>query len=242
MAQGKIEAKVIGIFSGPVERFMAADGRPMTSGIRKPALSQGVLAAGGFVGDESTDADHHTPDRSVHIFPDEHYPLVQARLGLTLPRPAFGENLTVSGALEGDVFVGDRYRIGSAMICVTQPTERCKAIGRRIGAPTILKVLHDMEACGFYARVVEPGSVKPGDKFELRERPQSVWSIRHLHRVMFEQLADAPTISTVLAVPELSVEWKQRIEMMRERRRRGEPLSSSMASLGLPASTQDKSH
>lgn len=241
MAQAAIQARVIGIFSGPVESFMAGDGRPMTSGIRKRVQSQGVLATGGFAGDESTEADHHTPDRSVHIFPGEHYPLVEARLGLTLPRPAFGENLTVSGALEGDVFVGDRYRIGSAVICVTQPTERCKAIGRSVGAPKILKVLHDMDACGFYARVVEPGSMKPGDRFELCERPQSVWSIRELHRVMFQRLADAPTISAVLAVAELSVGWKQRIEIMRERHRRGEPLSSSMACLGLSESTQHKS-
>ena len=231
MAQGKIQAKVIGIFSGPVERFTAGDGRPMTSGIRKRALSQGVLAAGGFVGDESTEADHHTPDRSIHIFPDEHYGVVAERLALTLPRPAFGENLTISGALEGEVFVGDCYRIGSATICVTQPTERCKAIGRSLGAPRILKILHDLEACGFYARVVEPGHVQPGDRFELCERPQTAWSIRDLHRVMFQRLADASAVSAVLAVAELSIEWKQRIEVMRERHRRGEPLNSSLGEL-----------
>ena len=239
MTQGKIAATIVGIFSGPVESFIAGDGRPMTSGIRKRALSQGVLAAGGFVGDESTEVDHHTPDRSVHIFPHEHYGVVEARLALTLPRPAFGENLTVSGALEDNVFVGDRYRIGSAAICVTQPTERCKAIGRNIGAPRVLKVLHDMEACGFYARVVEPGAVEPGDKVELCERPQSVWSIRDLHRVMFQRLADASAVSAVLAVAELSVEWKQRIEVMRERLRRGVALNSSLAELqGLLESTQ----
>jgi MOSC domain-containing protein YiiM len=231
MAQAGIQAKVVGIFSGPVESFIAGDSRPMTSGIRKRALLQGVLAAGGFVGDESTEADHHTPDRSVHIFPDEHYGVVEARLALTLPRPAFGENLTVSGALEDDVFVGDRYRIGSAVVCITQPTERCKAIGRSIGAPKILKVLHDMEACGYYARVVEPGAIEPGDKVELCDRPQSAWSIRDLHRVMFQRLADASVIAEVLAVAELSVEWKRRIEIMRERHSRGEPLSSSLAEL-----------
>ena len=225
------KAKILGIFCGPVESFTAGDGQPMTSGIRKRALSQGVLAAGGFIGDESTEADHHTPDRSVHIFPNEHYGVVAARLALALPRPAFGENLTISGALESDVFVGDCYRTGSAVICVTQPTERCRAIGRSIGAPKILKVLYDLDACGFYARVIEPGHVQPGDKFELCERSQSAWSICDLHRVMFRRLADVSAVSAVLALAELSVEWKERIEVMRERHRRGEPLNSSLGEL-----------
>ena len=89
-------------------------------------------------------------------------------------------------------------------------------------------MLHELELCGFYARVVHPGSVDVGETIELCERPQLTWSIKRLHQIMFRQLADDHLVEQVLAVRELSSEWKQRIEVMRGRLRRGEPISSNL--------------
>ena len=125
-----------------------------------------------FPDDASADPAHHTQDKTVHLFSNENYRLLEARLGVVLPRPTFGENLTTAGTLENNVYVGDHFRVGKAVICVTQPTERCKTIGRSLGVPTILKALHELELCGFYARVVRPGSVDADDIVELCERPQ----------------------------------------------------------------------
>jgi MOSC domain-containing protein YiiM len=225
------QSAVIGVYAGGVETFVAPDALPMTTGLRKKPVIGAILRPPGFPGDASTDTDHHTADKTVHVFPDENYRLVETRLGLALPRPAFGENLITTGTLEDAVYVGDHFRIGKATICVTQPTERCKAIGRSLGAPKILKVLHELEICGFYARVVEPGRVDAGDIVELRERPQATWSIRHLHHVMFHELSNEQLVGQVLAIPELSVEWKRRVEVMGGRLRRGEPLSSNLVGL-----------
>jgi MOSC domain-containing protein YiiM len=222
---------IVGVYSGGIETIIAPDGRPMTTGIRKRPVALGSLELDGFPGDASTDADHHTKDKTAHLFSDENYRLVETRLGLTLPKPTFGENLTTSGMLEDGVYVGDRFRVGTATICVTQPTERCKAIGRSLGVPKILRVLHELEVCGFYACVVEPGHIAVGDPVELCDRPQSTWSIKRLHHFMFHKLADDRLLDEVLAVPELSVEWKRRVEVMRGRLRRGEPLSSNLVGL-----------
>jgi MOSC domain-containing protein YiiM len=116
-----------------------------------------------------------------------------------------------------------------SIICVTQPTERCKTIGRSLGVPTILKALHELELCGFYARVVRPGTVDVGDMVELCERSQVTWLIERLHQIMFRQLSDDQLVDQVLAIRELSTEWKKRLEVMRGRLRRGEPLSSNLA-------------
>ena len=125
---------IIGLFSGGVGSFVAPDGRPVTTAIRKSPIENGLLRAEGFCGDASAEPDHHTPDKAVHLFADENYALVEARLGIALPRPSFGENVLATDIREENVYVGDHFQIGKAMVCVTQPTERCRTIGRSVGA------------------------------------------------------------------------------------------------------------
>jgi MOSC domain-containing protein YiiM len=223
--------RVTGDFVGGVETFVAPDGKPMTTGIRKRPVARALLGAGGFAGDACTEADHHAPNKTVHLFATEHHPVIAARCGLTLPRPAFGENILATGIGEGDVCVGDHLRIGAAVVCVTQPTERCKAIGRSLGYPKVLKIMHELEACGFYARVVAAGEVAAGDGVSLVARTQPTWTILRLHRLMFKGLGDVALVDEALAINELSAEWKRRLLTMRDRHRRGEPLSSSLAEL-----------
>jgi MOSC domain-containing protein YiiM len=91
--------------------------------------------------------------------------------------------------------------------------------------------MHELEVCGFYAQVVEPGRVEPGDLVKLRERPQAGWSVKRLHQLMFHRLADQQLVAQAMAVEQLSSEWKRRADLMRGRLRRGEPLSSSLIDL-----------
>jgi MOSC domain-containing protein YiiM len=222
---------IVGVFSGGAATFVAPDGRPLTTGIRKSPTDDGLLDLKGFRADASAEPDHHTADKAVHLFADENYPLIESRLGLALPRPTFGENLLATGIREEEVYVGDRFQIGEVVICVTQPTERCKTIGRSVGIPKILKVLHEVEVCGFYARVVKPGRVAAGDPVILHDRPQSSWSVKRLHRLMFHDLHDEQLVAQAMAIEQLSAEWKRRTEVMRGRLRRGEPLSSNLIDL-----------
>jgi MOSC domain-containing protein YiiM len=222
---------IVGAFAGGVATFVAQDGRPLTTGIRKLPTADGFLDAHGLRGDASAETDHHTADKTVHLFADENYDMIERRLGVALPRPTFGENLTATGMREEDVCIGDHYQVGEAIICVTQPTERCKTIGRSIGLPKILKVLHELDICGFYARVLRPGRVAPGDRVILRRRFQSVWSINRLHRLMFHGLSHEELVTQAMAIEQLSAEWKNRVEVMRGRLHRGEPLSSNLVDL-----------
>jgi len=222
---------IIGLFSGGVGSFVAPDGRPVTTAIRKSPIENGLLRAEGFCGDASAEPDHHTPDKAVHLFADENYALVEARLGIALPRPSFGENVLATDIREENVYVGDHFQIGKAMVCVTQPTERCKTIGRSVGAPKILRVLHELEVCGFYARVIEPGRVVRGDPLRLVDRHQSIWSIKRLHQLMFRGLSDEQLVRDALAIDHLSSEWKSRVDVMMGRHRRGEPISSNVVDL-----------
>jgi MOSC domain-containing protein YiiM len=222
---------IVGLFAGGVANFVAPDGRPLRTAIRKSTALDGILEAGGFRGDASASPDHHTADKTIHLFADENYSLVEARLGVVLPRPTFGENLTVTGVRDEHVYVGDHFQVGDAVVCVTQPTERCRTIGRNLGIPRMLKVLHELEVCGFYARVVKSGRVRAGDPVILSNRSQFTWSIKRLHQLMFRGLADGLLVEQAMALEHLSAEWKSRAEIMRGRLGRGEPLSSNLVDL-----------
>lgn len=224
-------ATVKGLYAGGVETFRAPDGQPLTTAIRKRTVSQALLTFEGLPGDASSETEHHSRDKALHVFASASYADVEQRLERTLPRPAFGENLELSGFAEGEVAIGDQIRVGQAEIVVTQPTERCKTIGRSLGLPRILKVLHELEVCGFYARVIVPGQVAVGDAAVVLARHRPDWTIRRLHQLMFHRLDDEEAVGAALALEELSDDWKRRLSVMRGRRERGEPLSSSLADL-----------
>ena len=104
-------------------------------------------------------------------------------------------------------------------------------IGRSLGLPKILKVFHELEICGFYASVITPGEVCVGDAISLRRRAEHDWTISRLHHFMFKQLIDNTRLAEVMALSALSDEWKGRIQVMRGRAKRGEPLSSNLVDL-----------
>jgi MOSC domain-containing protein YiiM len=220
-------SSIAALFAGSVVTIVVSNGHTLRTAIRKRPIGKARLSFNGIIGDESSEPDHHTAHRALHIFPPEHYPVIESRLGSRLHAPTFGENISAAGLLEDAVFVGDDFRVGKALLRVTQPTERCKTIGLAIGLPKILKIMHDIEACGFYAKVIEPAEISVGDAVEVIHRAQDRWSIKRLHRFMFNELSNEALGREVAAIPELSDEWKARVVTMRGRLRRGEPISSS---------------
>jgi len=149
---------------------------------------------------------------------------------MALPHPTFGEDVSTMGFGEADIYVGEHLALGDAVLCVTQPTERCKNIGRNLGQLKILKIMHRLEICGFYASVIEPGQVEAGCPIALKHREQSGWSILRLHQFMFNKLDDTLR-NEVISLTPLSDVWKSRVGTMHGRMTRGEPLSSSLAEL-----------
>ena len=148
---------------------------------------------------------------------------------MALPRPAFGENFSTTGLLEADTFLGDHLALGDAMLCVTQPTERYRTIGRNLGKPKILMAMHRLEIYGFYASVIEQGLVSTGCPIMLKYREQSDWSIQRLHRFMFNKLDDDTLRGEMMSLAPLSDVWESRVEIMHGRMRCGKPLSSVLA-------------
>jgi MOSC domain-containing protein YiiM len=108
----------------------------------------------------------------VCVYPFEHYPYWNRQLGRDLEPGAFSENLTVSGAIETEVCVGDVFRIGEAMVQVSQPRMPCAKLAGENGSKMLPKLIADT---GFYVRVLSEGLVAVGDSFDLlRAHPDRI--------------------------------------------------------------------
>ena len=152
-------------------------GRRVMTAIHKRPVD-GLVAAKplGLVGDEQADLSVHGGlDKAVYAYPSEHYAFwreARREAGVSpmdsaLPWGSMGENLSLSGLLEADVWVGDVLRFANCALRVTQPREPCFKFNAAMGFNTASKRMAQQGCCGFYLAVQEPGTLSTGESFEL---------------------------------------------------------------------------
>ena len=140
-------------------------GTVSTAIFKEPVAGRVRVRAAGLEGDAVGDPRvHGAPAKAVYGCPGEHYGFWRREFpAMHMPWGMFGENLTMEGLLEADVRVGDRFRVGTAILEVTKPRFPCFKLGIRFGREDILdRFLHSGRS-GFYFRVVEEGAVAAGD-------------------------------------------------------------------------------
>ncbi|WP_151632569.1 MOSC domain-containing protein [Noviherbaspirillum aerium] len=154
--------------------------RRVATGIHKQPLD-GPVAVGriGLAGDEQADLTVHGGlNKAVYAYPSEHYAFWLAQRTAALKREealapgAMGENLTIQGLLENDVWIGDRLRIGSTLLQVTEPRHPCYKFNAKMGFGHAAKIMLQSGYSGFYLRVVETGEIAAGDAIALIAGPR----------------------------------------------------------------------
>jgi len=149
-------------------------GEPWTSGIYKsPVLGRVRLSSENLAGDGQADLTvHGGPDKAVCVYSADHYPLWRDELGVRECGPGwFGENFSVERQTETQVAIGDTYRIGTAIVQISQPRAPCWKLGRRWNRLDMPKRVVQSGRTGWYLRVLETGDVERGDALTLVERP-----------------------------------------------------------------------
>lgn len=188
-----------------------------TAAVKTPHAGPVHLTATGFVGDEQGNLKHHGgTEKAVCCYPAEHYDAWRAE-GLELPDGAFFENLTIRGATEDKVFLGDVYRVGSAVVQVTQPRQPCGTISKKWSNPDLPKLMMSTNRCGYYLRVLEVGDVQVGDRFEFVSRLPDAVSSAFVSRIMNVERGDLAAMRELLEAPEFPDRWRKQL-----RRRLGE--------------------
>jgi len=164
-----------------------------------------------LAGDAQSDLSvHGGPDKAVYAYPAEHYDYWQRELDVdALPWAAFGENLTTSGILEPDIAIGDRVRVGSAELMVTQPRLPCFKLGIRFGRDDMVKRFLQSGRSGFYFAVVREGEITAGDRLEIAVRDSRGVTVSDMIALETADETDRDLLRRALETPALPESWKR---------------------------------
>jgi MOSC domain-containing protein YiiM len=150
-------------------------------------------------------------DKAAYAYPIEHYAYWQALLGAAaFPHGQFGETLTIEGLLETDVAIGDRLRIGEALLEVSQPRTPCFKLGIKMGSREFPKQFQDSGRVGFYLRVIEPGAVCAGDRIEAVSRFQPRHTVEELWRWSHLEKDNRAAALAATRLEPLAEVWKEK--------------------------------
>ncbi len=153
---------------------MTIGGKTIMTAIRKTPVGRRVnVGPLGLEGDEQADRSVHGGlKKAVYAYPSEHYgywrdQVAPADPDSTLPYGSMGENLTISGLLETDVFVGDTLHFEDCVLKITQPRQPCFKLNAVMNDRLAGKKMAQTGFCGFYLSVLSAGSIAAGDAFNL---------------------------------------------------------------------------
>lgn len=206
--------EILCVLAGKVRPFRGP-GEP--SAIAKAPLEGRVaVTALGIAGDEQADRVHHGgPDKAIHHYPADHYPLWREELGdhsLLDVAGAFGENLSTRGLRETGVCIGDLYRLGTAVVEVSQGRQPCWKQGHRFGRPEVTARMVATRRAGWYYRVLESGWLAAGDTIDLLERPLPDWTVARVFGLLIagDHKHDPAAVAALAALDVLAQPWRSR--------------------------------
>jgi MOSC domain-containing protein YiiM len=189
---------------------VARIGQHRTAYGKQPAT--GPVHAGplGLDGDEVGDTRvHGGPDKAVYAYAASNYARWQAEQPAHLARlvpGAFGENLLIDGLDEHSAHIGDRWRIGDALVEICQPRQPCATLARWFDDPKMVKAMVRNGLSGWYLRVVEAGEMRTG-AITLTHRPEGSWNLARVLEASYRSPPDRAELQALAAAPGLAASW-----------------------------------
>jgi len=194
-------------------RLLASKGATFSTGIfKQPVAGRVMLRRTNLDGDRQADLSvHGGPDKAAYGYPSEHYPFWRDLLATNdLPCGAFGENFTTEGLLESEVSVGDRFRVGSAIVMAKTPRLPCYKLAAKFRRDQIIEEFLNSGRCGFYFSAVEEGEVAAGDEFEFLGGETPTITILQAFQLYLPSFADADLLERGTQVRSLPESWRER--------------------------------
>ncbi len=213
---------VDGVFVGEPSVLGYRRERPVLSAITKARVTAPELNLTELNLDGDRQADltvHGGVDKAVYVYPAEHYPAWAAD-GLEAEPGGFGENVSLSGATEDDVRIGDVWAWGDALVQVSQPRQPCFKLAMKTGRKDVTPLMIDSGRSGWYLRVLRPGTVPTSGPVELAERADGP-TITEVYLVSFANYGQLPDDKVeaaldladgVLAAPALAASYRAGVQ------------------------------
>ena len=186
-------------------------GRHITTGIFKSPVA-GRLQARTLNLDGDRQADltvHGGAEKAIYGYPVEHYDYWRGQLPeMELPLGMFGENFTTEGLFENQLNIGDRFRVGSATLMVTQPRMPCYKLAAKFQRDDILKRFLHSGRTGFYFSVIAEGEVGAGDGIELLSKDAAGVTVADIARLYVSKGKDQDLLRRAAQVEALPRAWR----------------------------------
>jgi MOSC domain-containing protein YiiM len=186
-------------------------GKSITTGIYKePVAGRVRLRKLNLDGDRQADLRvHGGPEKAVYAYPSEFYELwARERPKLDLAPGAFGENLTTVGLIDDEVSVGDRFRIGTAELVVTQPRLPCFKLGIKMGRDEFVVEFLERGLFGFYLAVVREGMVEASDPIVALSRDPRSFGVTEIARLYARDRDDVAGMRRAAELDVLPASWR----------------------------------
>ena len=187
------------------------DGKTVRTGIFKETLEGRVMLRRlNLEGDGQADLwGHGGAFRAVYAYSHENYDHWARELGRDdFAVGQFGENFTVEGMLDDEVCVGDVYRIGGAVVEVSQPRIPCYKLALKMGIEGFQNRFLESGRVGFYFRVLEEGEVGAGDEVVLVKRDSRGMTVREVSNLLYFDKENLEATRQALHIPALAHGWK----------------------------------
>lgn len=130
-------------------------------------------------------------------------------MGLLGAPGAFGENISTEGPTEAEVAVGDIFRLGTALVQVSQGRQPCWKLNRRFGVADMARRVQESGRTGWYYRVLQPGVVAPGDRLELVDRVAPEWTLGRLWHALYVDRLNLGELQGIAGLDVLAEGWRR---------------------------------
>jgi ferredoxin-NADP reductase/MOSC domain-containing protein YiiM len=178
---------------------------------KQPVAGPQMLRRLNIDGDGQGDmAGHGGEQRAVLVYQIDSYRYWQQHFGRDdFSYGLFGENLTVDGLTDNEVYIGDRYRVGGAELEVTQPRVTCFRVAMRLGEPELPALLVSHHRPGFYMRVIHEGLIQAGDQIVKTRAGPGELSVADTDALLYLPSRDQAKLRVAVRIPALSPGWQQ---------------------------------
>jgi MOSC domain-containing protein YiiM len=206
----KADMKLISVNVG-LPRVVMSNGEPVSTGIfKEPVAGHVMLRTLNLDGDRQADLSvHGGPSKAVYVYPSEHYDYWKHELPeMKQPWGMFGENFTSAGVFESELNIGDKFRVGSAVVMVTEPRMPCYKLGIKFGRPDIVKRFLASERTGFYFAVLQESEVGVGDSIGLIEGSKHSVKVSDITSLYTREKHNIGLLRRAMEVEALPESWK----------------------------------
>lgn len=204
-------AKIIWLSKG-TPKTLSYNGTEYRSGISKKQVDKLEVLSHRVDGDDVENHEFHGgKERVICVYPYEHYAHWEKLYGRSLPKAAFGENLTPTAMEEKDICIGDVFQIGTAILQVSQGRFPCSTINKHANINTLLSKIVEVGYTGYFFRVLQEGTITSDSAITLLKKHPKEISIATIHHTYFFNKKDLSQIESILSIDELALEWKERM-------------------------------